>query len=60
MSIFKLCKLLLSRRLIILKWVFKVKYTLSDLVNQFKAHLITCEFTQIEDIDFNKTFAFTL
>ena len=37
--------------------MFKVKYTLSDLINQFKAHLVAHKFTQIEDIDFNKTFA---
>ena len=57
MNTFKLCKLSLSRRLIISKWMFKVKYTLSDLVNWFKAHLVTYEFMQIEDVDFDETFA---
>ena len=57
MSTFKLCKLSLSRRLITSKWVFKVKYTLSGLVNQFKAYLVAHEFMQIEDIDFDETFA---
>ena len=60
MSTFKLCKLLSSRRLIILKWVFKVKYTLSDLVNWFKACLVAHEFTQIEGVDFDEIFAPTL
>ena len=40
--------------------MFKVKYTSSDLINQFKAYLIAYKFTQIEDVNFNKTFTSTL
>ena len=60
MSTFKLCKLSLLRHLVTSKWVFRVKYTSLDLVNRFKAHLVACEFTQIEDIDYDETFTPTL
>ena len=60
MSMFELCELSAFRNLITLKWVFKVKYTLSELVNQFKAHLVAHEFTQIEGVDYKETFTLTL
>ena len=60
MSTFKLHELSLSKHLVTLKWVFRVKYMSSDLVNRFKAHLVTHKFTQIKDIDYDETFTPTL
>ena len=60
MSMFELCELSAFRNLITSKWVFKVKYTLSELVNQFKAHLVAHGFTQIEGVDYEEMFTLTL
>ena len=60
MGTFKLRELPPSRHLVTLKWVFRVKYTSSGLVNRFKARLVARGFTQIEGIDYDETFAPTL
>ena len=60
MSTFKLYELSSSKHLVTLKWVFRVKYMLSGLVNRFKAHLVARGFTQIKDIDYNEMFTLTL
>ena len=60
MSMFELCELSAFRNLIMSKWVFKVKYTLSKLVNQFKTHLVTHEFTQIEGVNYKEMFTLIL
>ena len=60
MSTFKLHELSSSRHLVTLKWVFRIKYMSSGLVNRFKAHLVACEFTQIKDIVYDEMFTPTL
>ena len=42
------------------KWVFKVKYTFSDLIEWFKACLVIRGFSQHYEIDYKETFASTL
>ena len=42
------------------KWVFKVKYTFSSLIECFKAHLVTRGFSQQYAIDYKESFALTL
>ena len=42
------------------KWVFFVKYNENNTVQRFKARLIAREFSQIYDIDYDETFAFTV
>ena len=60
MSMFELCELSAFRNLITLKWVFKVKYTLSELVNWFKTYLIAHRFTQIEGVNYEEMFTLIL
>ncbi len=38
------------------KWVFKAKYTLSSLIDCYKARLVARCFTQIHNIDYKETF----
>ena len=42
------------------KWVFKIKYTSNDLIDRFKACLVTREFSQQYEIDYEETFTSTL
>ena len=46
--------------IIISKWVFKVKYTVSGLIDRYKARLVARGFTQVYRIDFEETFVPTL
>jgi len=46
-----------GRKAIGVKWVFKVKYTATGVVNCFKARLVTKGFAQHKGLDFDKTFA---
>ena len=39
------------------KWIFKRKFYLNDLVEKYKAHLVTKGFTQKQNIDYFDTFA---
>ncbi|RDY13516.1 hypothetical protein CR513_01537, partial [Mucuna pruriens] len=51
-----LTDLLHGKRTIDSKWVYKVKYNLDDIVEHYKACLVAKGFTQIEGVDFHKTF----
>jgi hypothetical protein len=64
---FNLYKIIRFRDLIILlplgcklvscKWIFKIKYNVDGFVARHKVCLVARGFTQIEGIDFNKTFS---
>ena len=43
--------------LVLCKWVFTVKITLSRTLNRFKARLIARGFSQVYGQDYNQTFA---
>ena len=45
---------------VISKWVFKIKYTSNDLIDCFKTHLMTREFFQQYEIDYEEIFISTL
>lgn len=42
------------------KWVFRVKYTLSNLIDRYKARLVARGFTQVYRVDYSETFVPTL
>ena len=54
------CKKPYDRNIVTSKWVFKVKYTASNLVDRYKARLVARGFTQIFGIDYEETFSPTL
>jgi len=39
------------------KWIFKCKLGPDSQVECYKAHLVAQDFSQVEDIDYNKTYA---
>jgi hypothetical protein len=45
------------RKAIRVKWVFKVKYTATKVVDRFKARLVTKRFAQRKGLNFDETFA---
>ena len=46
-----------NKNLIIIKWMFKIKYQQNDIVEKFKTCLIVRNFIQKYDINYKKTFA---
>lgn len=53
-------QLVSSQKAIRSKWVFRVKYNPNGSVFKFKARLVAQGFSQVQDIDFTKTFAPTV
>ena len=49
-----------SRRSVRCKWVFKIKYDENERVLRFKTRLVTQGFLQIYEVNYQKTFAFTV
>lgn len=49
-----------GRRLVSCKWVFKIKYNPDGTIDKYKARLVARGFTQVENIDFQETFAPTM
>ena len=49
-----------DRKAITYKWVFKIKYNPNETIDRYKARLVARGFTQVEGIDFDKTFALTM
>ena len=56
----ELMKLLKECLLITFKWVFKMKYTFSSLIEWFKTCLMIRDFSQQYEIDYKEIFALTL
>ena len=56
----ELMKLFKERLLITFKWVFKMKYTFSDLIKWFKTCLMIRDFSQQYKIDYKEIFALIL
>lgn len=40
-----------------MKWIFKIKYNTDESVAKFKVRLVAQRFSQVQGIDFSKTFA---
>lgn len=53
-------KLLLERKAIRCKWVFKIKYKPNRKIERYKARLIAQRFSQVLKVDFTKIFAPTI
>lgn len=49
-------QLSLGRKAIGSKWIFKVKYNLNRSVSRFKTKLVAQSFSQVQGVDFTKTF----
>jgi hypothetical protein len=52
-----LTPLLLDKKSIDCKWIFKIKYNADGLVERYKARLVAKGYAQKEGIDYNETFA---
>ena len=49
--------LLLGKRAISCKWVYKIKYNADIMIERYKARLVILRNKQVEGIDYTKTFA---
>jgi hypothetical protein len=62
-NIYKTIKLLIltfpspSHNLVSCKWILKIKYNANGSMARHEVCLVAKEFTQVEGIDFNKTFS---
>ena len=46
-----------ERKLVRCKWVYRTKYASDESVERHKARLVAKGFSQVEEIDYNETFA---
>ena len=52
-KIWKLTKLSNDKKIIIDRWIFKIKYDLNDNILRYKTRWVVHEYKQIKDVDFN-------
>ena len=54
------CKRPHGRNIVTSKWVFKIKYTVNNFIDRYKARLVARGYTQIFGLDYEETFSPTL
>ena len=55
-QIWDLCPLLKGRKFVWCQWVYRTKYVVNGFIDRYKAHLVAKGYSQVEGIDYSKTF----